>query len=103
MALKDPDEYPDTLEYSTDVITDSSTLSEREVQVLQMRYEGHSDAEIADELGVEEGTVSSYASRAVKKADKAKNTLMCVIEAGTWSPMDDIKYRMDNVDEYQED
>jgi len=103
MGLKDPDEYPDTLEYATEMITEGSTLSEREVQVLQMRYRGYSDAEIAEELDIEEGTVSSYASRASRKADKAKNTLMCVIEAGVWSPLDDIKYKMDNVDKYQID
>jgi len=45
-----------------------SRLSDRELQVLELLVAGHTNREIAGELGIEERTVKSHVSKLMKKA-----------------------------------
>ena len=99
MVLRDPDEYPDWLERPTEAVADASVLSKRESECLQLRYEGYSDEEIAEELGIETGTVSTYVRRASRKGDKARNTLLALMEADAWAPNEMLEYKIEKFKE----
>jgi two-component system response regulator DesR len=54
-------------ELAADAWTEEDPLTDRERQVLRLADEGKSGADIADELGLSEGTVRNYLSEAISK------------------------------------
>ena len=102
MRQSGPDNMPDTLTNRTDMIVQSSSLSEREAEVLQMVYMGYSTATIAEELGVKDSSISTYTNRARRKAEDAASTIKCAIESGLWMPDPDLVYHIENADQYQD-
>lgn len=97
MVLKHPSEYPDVIERGTaKELSEVSTLSEREIECLQLRHQGRSDQEIAKELDISKGTVSTYIRRGKKKGDKAKITLKMLMEVGVWEPTDSFLYEIED-------
>ncbi len=56
-------------ELATEAWSEPDPLSERERQVLKLCAEGWTNARIADELSLHEGTVRNYVSEAISKLD----------------------------------
>jgi two-component system response regulator DesR len=54
--------------------TEADPLTDRERQVLRYAGEGDSGAEIAERLGLSEGTVRNYLSEAISKLGAANRT-----------------------------
>lgn len=54
-------------ELAQEAWSDPDPLSDRERQVLRSAEEGHTSADIAEKLGLSEGTVRNYLSEAISK------------------------------------
>lgn len=63
-------------------LTDETTLSEKESEVVAMRIEGTPYREIADELGISHGAANSYWQRAKEKAATAERSAELFREIG---------------------
>jgi hypothetical protein len=75
------------------VDTDETVLTDRQVEVLELRERGHTQREVADELGTTDSNVSAVERAAEANVKKARRTLELVrtlraparfsVEAGT--------------------
>jgi Tfx family DNA-binding protein len=63
-----------------------SFLSDRQLQILELRKTGHSQAEIARRLGTSRANISATESTARKNILKAENTIKLarILKAETW-------------------
>jgi len=70
----------------TKMDTDETTLTERQMEVLKLRNEGYSQAEIAKKFGKTKQNISTIEKMAWSKVKKAENTLKFVklLEAPIW-------------------
>jgi DNA-binding NarL/FixJ family response regulator len=62
-------------------LKDGPPLSKRELEVLQLLVRGHTYADVANALGIAEGTVQTYVKRIYEKMDvstKAEAALIAV-------------------------
>jgi hypothetical protein len=57
------------------VPTDSTALTERQVEVLELREQGKTQAEVADRLGTTDSNVSAIERAAERNVEKARRTL----------------------------
>ena len=70
----------------TKMDTDETTLTERQMEVLKLRNEGYSQAEIAKKFGKTKQNISTIEKMAWANVKKAENTLKFVklLEAPIW-------------------
>ena len=70
----------------TKMDTDETTLTERQMEVLRLRNEGYSQAEIAKKFGKTKQNISTIEKMAWSNVKKAENTLKFVklLEAPIW-------------------
>ncbi|KAF5433567.1 hypothetical protein C5S35_02725 [Candidatus Methanophagaceae archaeon] len=70
----------------TKMDTDETTLTERQMEVLRLRNEGYSQAEIAQKFGKTKQNISTIEKMAWSNVKKAENTLKFVklLEAPIW-------------------
>ena len=54
---------------------ESTTLTERQVEVLELRERGHTQREVADRLGTTDSNVSAVERAAERNVEKARRTL----------------------------
>ena len=57
------------------VAVDSTTLTERQVEVLELRERGHTQREVAERLGTTDSNVSAVERAAEQNVEKARRTL----------------------------
>ncbi|WP_049982748.1 Tfx family DNA-binding protein [Halorubrum sp. BV1] len=60
------------------VATDSTTLTDRQVEVLELRERGHTQQEVADRLGTTDSNISAIERAAEQNVEKARRTLELV-------------------------
>ncbi len=60
------------------VSADSTTLTERQVEVLELREQGRTQQEVADELGTTDSNISAVERAAEQNVEKARRTLELV-------------------------
>jgi hypothetical protein len=60
------------------VSTDSTALTERQVEVLELREQGKTQREVADRLGTTDSNVSAIERAAERNVEKARRTLELV-------------------------
>jgi len=60
------------------VSTDSTTLTERQVEVLELREQGQTQQEVADRLGTTDSNISAIERAAEQNVEKARRTLELV-------------------------
>ncbi|TKX78399.1 Tfx family DNA-binding protein [Halorubrum sp. SD626R] len=60
------------------VAADSTTLTERQVEVLELRERGHTQQEVADRLGTTDSNISAIERAAEQNVEKARRTLELV-------------------------
>jgi Tfx family DNA-binding protein len=56
----------------------STTLTERQVEVLELREQGHTQQEVADQLGTTDSNISAIERAAEQNIEKARRTLELV-------------------------
>ena len=57
---------------------DSTILTERQVEILQLREQGYTQQEVAEKIGTTDSNVSAVERAATKNVEKAKRTLELV-------------------------
>ena len=57
------------------VSAESTTLTERQVEVLELREQGQTQQEVADQLGTTDSNISSIERAAERNVEKARRTL----------------------------
>jgi len=60
------------------VAADSTTLTERQVEVLELRERGHTQQEVANQLGTTDSNISAIERAAEQNVEKARRTLELV-------------------------
>jgi len=60
------------------VSTDSTTLTERQVEVLELREQGQTQQEVADRLGTTDSNISAIERAAEQNVEQARGTLELV-------------------------
>ena len=58
--------------------TASTTLTDRQVEVLELREQGHTQQEVADQLGTTDSNISAIERAAEQNIEKARRTLELV-------------------------
>jgi Tfx family DNA-binding protein len=58
--------------------TASTTLTDRQVEVLELREQGHTQQEVADQLGTTDSNISAIERAAQQNIEKARRTLELV-------------------------
>jgi len=83
------------------VDAEATTLTDRQVEVLELRERGHTQREVADRLGTTDSNVSAIERAAEENVEKARRTLELVqtIRAPVHTTLPEGSYFEDVVDE----